>query len=303
VEAVKLRDLRYGENPHQSAALYSATQPPGGLAGARQLQGPPMSFTNWLDAESARRLVAQFDAPAAAIVKHTNPCGFAVSSDIARAYELAHACDPRAAYGGVVALNRPLDDAVARSLGEIFLNVVIAPAAEAAHRLVHRRKLRLLVVEEAAKEDLEVRSIDGGLLVQTLDRHEPHRAEMDIVTSRAPSEGDWRELLIGWTLAREVKSNAVVIVRDQIGGGVGAGQMSRVEAAELAIRRSGRRARGAVAASDGPIPFVDSLEALATAGVKAVIQPGGSLYEEDITAAAEHIGLALVNAPSRHFRH
>lgn len=188
-------------------------------------------------------------------------------------------------------------------LAETFLNVVIAPAAEATEALRGREKLRLLVVDQAPQEALEVRSIDGGLLAQSHDRLEPHRSVMAVVAGRTPTEAHWSQLLMPWKLARGVKSNAIVIVRDQMAIGVGAGQMSRVEAAELAIARAGKRADGAAAASDGPIPFPDSLEALAAAGLKSVIQPGGSINHDDIAATANQLGLTLVNAPSRHFRH
>jgi phosphoribosylaminoimidazolecarboxamide formyltransferase/IMP cyclohydrolase len=303
IGAGKVRDLRYGENPHQAAALYALEEPPRGLAGARQLQGPPMSFTNWLDAESAHGLVSQFDEPAAAIIKHTNPCGFAIAGDIASAYRLAYECDPRAAYGGVVALNRPIDDAVAQLLCEIFLNLVVTPGADTAAALRERAKLRLLVIDQRAGEQLEIRSIAGGLLAQTHDRLQPRRPDMKVVTRRVPTEAQWDELLIAWRLARGVKSNAIVIVRDQMAVGIGAGQMSRVEATELAVGRAGARATGAVAASDGPIPFVDSLERLVAAGVGAVVQPGGSVKDHEVAATADEHGLTLVNAPSRHFRH
>lgn len=303
IGAVKVRELRYGENPHQAGALYALEPQPCGLAGARQLQGPSMSFTNWLDADSAHSLVSQFEEPAAAIIKHTNPCGFAVGVDIASAYRLAYECDPRAAYGGVVGLNRAIDDAVAQSLLEIFLNVVVAPGANAAAVLRDRTKLRLLVIDRPASGQLELRTIAGGLLAQTHDRLEPQRREMQVVTRRVPTEAQWSELLIAWRVARAVKSNAMVIVRDDAAVGIGAGQMSRVEAAELAIARAGARATGAVAASDGPIAFVDSLEALAAVGVEAIIQPGGSVRDQEVAATADELNLILVNAPSRHFRH
>jgi phosphoribosylaminoimidazolecarboxamide formyltransferase/IMP cyclohydrolase len=303
IQAAKVQDLRYGENPHQGGALYVLDWPPTGLAGARQLQGPPMSYTNWLDCESAHGLVAQFYEPAAAIVKHTNPCGFALGANIASAYRLAYECDPRAAYGGAVALNRSIDAAVAQSLCETFLNVVVTPGADAVTALRDRAKLRVLVIDDQVCEQLEIRSIAGGLLAQTHDRLQPRRFEMQVVTRRQPTEMQWSELLIAWKLARGVKSNSIVIVRDKAAVGVGAGQMSRVEAAELAIGRAAARATGAVAASDGPIPFIDSLEALARAGVDAVIQPSGSVKDDEVAAAADELGLALVNAPSRHFRH
>jgi phosphoribosylaminoimidazolecarboxamide formyltransferase / IMP cyclohydrolase len=299
----KVQDLRYGENPHQVGAVYARSWPAGGLAGARQLRGPAMSYTNWLDADAAMRLVVDFERPAAAIVKHTNPCGFAVADGVARAYELAFACDRRAAYGGVVAVNRALDAQLARLLGEIFLNVLVVPAAADAPAKL-RESLRLLVVEQpAAPGEIDVRSIDGGLLVQTQDRLAYVRERARVMTGLEPSEEQWDGLVTAWKLARHVKSNAIAIVRDDMAVGVGAGQMSRIEAAELAITRAGRRARGAVAASDGLIPFPDVVEALAGAGVTAVIQPGGSIGDDQVASAANQLGLAMVSASERHFRH
>ena len=304
VEGHKVQDLRYGENPHQAAALYATSCPPRGLAGARQLQGPPMSYTNWLDADAGIGLVADFERPAAAIVKHTNPCGFAVAERIARAYELALQCDPRAAYGGVVAVNRPVDERLARSLAETFLNVLVAPAAMPSATAMLRESLRLLVVHHpAGPAEPDVRSIDGGLLVQTRDRIAPLGQRASVMTFLQPSDAQWRELATAWKLACHVKSNAVVIVRDDMAVGVGAGQMSRIEAAELAIARAGSRARGAVAASDGLIPFADVVEALAGAGVETVIQPAGSVGDEQVVAAANRLGIAMIATAERHFRH
>jgi len=263
-----------------------------------------MSFTNWLDADAGMRLVADFERPAAVIIKHANPCGFANAEDVCRAYELAFDCDPRAAYGGVVAVNRPVGKDLARLLAKTFLNVLVAPTVAADVAAELRESLRLLVVDRpAAPGELDVRSIDGGLLLQARDSLPPPREPARVMTRIQPSDEQWRQLLTAWRVARHVKSNAVVIVRDSMAVGVGAGQMSRIEAAELAISRAGSRAVGAVAASDGLIPFADVIDALAEAGVGAVIQPGGSLGDHDVAAAADQSGLSMVSAAERHFRH
>ncbi|HEY7926707.1 MAG TPA: bifunctional phosphoribosylaminoimidazolecarboxamide formyltransferase/IMP cyclohydrolase [Candidatus Dormibacteraeota bacterium] len=301
-----IAQLRYGENPHQSGALYTIPGPAGGLAHARQVQGPALSFTNWLDCDAARRLVCDFDEPAAAVIKHTNPCGFAVGSDIADAYRRAYECDPQSAYGGIVALNRPLDEATAEQLAATFLEAVVLPAISdaAASRLAARQRLRILVVERpSCAAALDVRSVDGGLLVQTTDCVSSERSAMTVVTSAQPDDARWRDLLVAWRVVARVKSNAIVIVRDGMAVGVGAGQMSRVEAAELAVHRAGDRAAGAVAASDAFFPFPDGVEALGTAGIAAVIQPGGSKRDPEVTAAAERLGMAMVHTGERHFRH
>jgi len=298
--------LRYGENPHQRGALYAIPGAPGGVAHARQLQGSALSFTNWLDVDAARRLVCDFEDPAACIIKHTNPCGFAVGADAADAYRRAFECDPRSAFGGIVALNRPLDDATAEELARTFLEAVVVPAIspEAAERLSAKARLRVLVVEKpSCAAQLDVRSVDGGLLVQTLDRTSADRSTMTVMTTRTPSESQWRDLLVAWRVCRHVKSNAVVIVRDGMAVGVGAGQMSRVEAAELAVQRAGDRLEGSAAASDAFFPMPDGLETLGRAGVAAVIQPGGSKKDSVVTAAADQLGMAMVQTGERHFRH
>ena len=302
----RLQELRYGENPHQRGAVYAIPGPPGGIAHATQLQGPALSFTNWLDVDAARRLVLDFDEPAAAIIKHTNPCGFATGSDPLDAYRRAYECDPRSAFGGIVALNRPLDEATAEELSKTFLEAVVAPRIEPeAHAVLARKeRLRLLAVEKpSCAAALDVRSIDGGLLVQTLDQVNVDRNSMRVMTRRPPTEAEWRDLLVAWRVCRHVKSNAVVIVRDGMAVGVGAGQMSRVEAAEIAVRRAGDRTSGAVAASDAFFPMPDGLETLARAGVRAVIQPGGSKKDDEVTAAADRDEVAMVATGERHFRH
>jgi len=302
----RLQELRYGENPHQRGAVYAIPGAPGGLAHATQLQGPALSFTNWLDVDAARRLVLDFDQPAAAIIKHTNPCGFAVGATLLDAYRRAYECDPRSAFGGIVALNRPLDEATAEEVSKTFLEAVVAPRIDAeAHAVLARKeRLRLLAVEKpSCAAALDVRSIDGGLLVQTLDRVNLDRNSMRVMTQRQPSDEEWRDLLLAWRVCRHVKSNAVVIAHDGMAVGVGAGQMSRVEAAEIAVRRAGERVSGAVAASDAFFPMPDGLETLAAAGVRAVIQPGGSKKDDEVTAAADRAGIAMVAAGERHFRH
>jgi phosphoribosylaminoimidazolecarboxamide formyltransferase/IMP cyclohydrolase len=302
-----IAELRYGENPHQRGALYAIPGAPGGVAHARQLQGAALSFTNWLDVDAARRLVCDFEDPAACIIKHTNPCGFAVGADAADAYRRAFECDPRSAFGGIVALNRPLDDATAEELARTFLEAVVVPAIspEAAERLSAKARLRVLVVEKpSCAAQLDVRSVDGGLLVQTLDRTSADRSTMTVMTTRTPSESQWQDLLVAWRVCRHVKSNAVVIVRDGMAVGVGAGQMSRVEAAELAVQRAGGdRLQGSAAASDAFFPMPDGLETLGRAGVAAVIQPGGSKKDSVVTAAADQLGIAMVQTGERHFRH
>ncbi|MBJ7594006.1 MAG: bifunctional phosphoribosylaminoimidazolecarboxamide formyltransferase/IMP cyclohydrolase [Candidatus Dormibacteraeota bacterium] len=301
-----IAELRYGENPHQRGALYATPGAPGGLAHARQLQGSALSFTNWLDVDAARRLVCDFSEPAAAIIKHTNPCGFAVGSDAADAYRRAFECDPRSAFGGIVALNRPLDEATAEELAKTFLEAVIVPAItpQAEARLARKERLRVLVVERpSCAAQLDVRSVDGGLLVQTVDHVSTDRAAMSVPTQRQPDEAQWRDLLVAWTVCRHVKSNAIVIVSDGMAVGVGAGQMSRVEAAELAVHRAGDRASGAVAASDAFFPMPDGVETLGKAGIAAVIQPGGSKKDPEVTAAADALSMAMVHAGARHFRH
>ena len=302
----RLHELRYGENPHQRGALYAVPGPRGGMAHARQLQGAALSFTNWLDVDAARALVAEFDEPAACVIKHTNPCGFAVGESAVDAYRRAYECDPRSAYGGIVGVNRPLDLATATALTETFLEAVVCPGLddEAAAQLATKTRIRVLVVERpSGAESLDVRSIDGGLLVQTRDRVTTDRSTMTVASVRQPDEAEWRELLIAWRVCRHVKSNAVVVVRDGMAVGVGAGQMSRVESAELAVARAGDRARGAVSASDAFFPMPDGLETLGNAGVRSVIHPGGSKNDAKVTEAADALGMAVVLTGERHFRH
>jgi phosphoribosylaminoimidazolecarboxamide formyltransferase / IMP cyclohydrolase len=302
----RLSELRYGENPHQRGALYAVAGAGGGLAGARHLQGAALSFTNWLDTDAARRLVADFDEPAAAIIKHTNPCGFAIGPDIAEAYRRALACDPRSAFGGVVALNRAIDPGVAEGLVSTFLEVVVAAGVDpaAAELLARRQRMRVLSVEgPPSAAQLDVRSVDGGLLVQTPDSVSTDRSAMRVATRREPTGAEWSDLLIAARVCRHVKSNAIVLVRDGMAVGVGAGQMSRVEAAELAVARAAESGAGSVVASDAFFPFADGLEVVGRAGATAVIQPGGSRKDDEVVAAADALGMAMVLTGERHFRH
>jgi len=302
----RLHELRYGENPHQQGALYAVAGPPGGTAHAGQLQGSALSFTNWLDVDAARTLTAEFAEPAACVIKHTNPCGFAVGENAVDAYRRAYECDPRAAYGGIVGLNRPLDLATATELSRTFLEAVICPAIDddAAALLAAKPRLRVLVADRpSCAAQVDVRSIDGGLLVQTRDRVLTDRAAMTVAGKREPSDSEWRDLFVAWRVCRHVKSNAVVIVRDGMAVGVGAGQMSRVESSELAVARAGDRCAGAVSASDAFFPMPDGLETLGNAGVTAVIHPGGSKADQTVTEAADALGMAVVLAGERHFRH
>ncbi len=300
-----ISELRYGENPHQRGALYDVPGAPGGVAHSQQLQGPSLSFTNWLDADAAAALVAEFEEPASAVIKHTNPCGFATGDSAVDAYRRAFACDPRSAYGGIVGLNRRIDLATAQELARTFLEIVVCPGidADAAARLARKERLRVLILQAPAPTGYDVRSVSGGLLVQSRDHVSVDRAGMQVASQRAPTGAEWADLLVAWRVCRHVKSNAIVIVHDRMAVGVGAGQMSRVEAAELAVARAGERLSGSVAASDAFFPLPDGLETLGRSGVTAIIHPGGSRNDADVTAAADSLGMALVLTGARHFRH
>ncbi|MBL8671795.1 MAG: bifunctional phosphoribosylaminoimidazolecarboxamide formyltransferase/IMP cyclohydrolase [Alphaproteobacteria bacterium] len=310
--------LRYGENPHQAAALYvDGTQRPG-VARAAQLQGKELSYNNIGDTDAAYELAAEFDAPAIAIIKHGNPCGVAEGGDLASAYERALACDPVSAFGGIVAANRALDRATAERLAKLFLEVVIAPgfSPEALDVLKGKTNLRLLdagTLPDRADRGMTVRSVAGGLLVQTRDFGRASAGELKVVTKRAPSEAERRDLIFAFRVAKHVKSNAIVLAKDGATVGIGAGQMSRVDSSRIAAwkaEEAGKAAglaaspaRGCVVASDAFFPFPDGLLAAAAAGATAVIQPGGSMRDADVIAAADAAGLAMVTTGLRHFRH
>jgi phosphoribosylaminoimidazolecarboxamide formyltransferase/IMP cyclohydrolase len=305
VAGTLVRQLRYGENPHQRGAFYRLGPDPGGLGSADQRQGGELSYNNLQDAAAALALVAEFERPAAAIVKHTNPCGVALADELAMAHRAAYDCDPRSAYGGVVAVNRELDVATAEQVAEVFTEVLVAPrlGPGAAEVLDRRRNLRVLEAGPVRRWGLEVRSVPGGLLAQARDDRGFDRRSCHVVSRRQPTREEWEQLEFAWLTVKHVKSNAIVIARDFAAVGIGAGQMSRVEAAELAVRRAGERARNGVMASDAFFPFPDGVEAGLVAGVTAIIQPGGSKRDPEAVAAADRAGAAMVLTGERHFRH
>jgi phosphoribosylaminoimidazolecarboxamide formyltransferase / IMP cyclohydrolase len=300
--------LRYGENPHQRAALYLDPATPAGLAQARQLGGREMSYNNYVDADAAWRAVHDHDQPAVAIIKHTNPCGIAVGANIATAYRLAHACDPISAYGGVIAANRVVDEAMAREVAEVFTEVIVAPgyADEAYHILSARKNLRILVAPDWTPATVEYRQISGGTLTQTADRVDApgdDPATWQLTAGPAASSAALADLAFAWRAVRAVKSNAILLARGGAAVGVGMGQVNRVDSARLAVARAGERAAGSVAASDAFFPFPDGLEILIEAGVVAVVQPGGSVRDEQVIEAAERAGISLYLTGTRHFYH
>jgi phosphoribosylaminoimidazolecarboxamide formyltransferase/IMP cyclohydrolase len=300
----KLDDLRYGENPHQKAARYD-TGEQGGIGAAELLSGKEMSFNNYVDADAAWQLVCDLDALACAIVKHTNPAGAALGATAEEAYRRALACDPVSAFGGIVAFNRPVDEAAARAVTEIFVELVIAPDydAPALEILKTKKNLRILRAGESTAEGLEYKHISGGMLLQTRDTHKLKREDLKVVTKRAPSEKEIGDLLFAWTVCKHTKSNAIVYARDNQTVGVGAGQMSRVDSVKLGAMRAQILVEGSVLASDAFFPFRDGLDEAANHGITAVIQPGGSVRDEEVIAAANEHGLAMLFTGIRHFKH
>jgi phosphoribosylaminoimidazolecarboxamide formyltransferase/IMP cyclohydrolase len=301
--------LRYGENPHQAAALY---RPPAlvgagvaGVASARRIGGKELSHNNLLDADAAWGMVVDLDEPAVVIVKHTNPAGLATAGDVTTAYERALEGDPVSAFGGIVATNRPLDGGTARRIIEVFTEVVVAPGfdEDALAALRERPNLRLLAVGEEGASGLEVRSIGGGILVQHADAGVEPVDAWQVVTRATPDAATLADLRLAWTVAKHTRSNAIVLVSDGVVVGVGAGQMSRVDSVRLAVERSGQRHGGAVLASDAFFPFRDGPDAAAAAGVVAIVQPGGSVRDDEVIAAADEHGIAMVFTARRHFRH
>jgi phosphoribosylaminoimidazolecarboxamide formyltransferase / IMP cyclohydrolase len=297
--------LRYGENPHQRGALYREAATNGPLHGASVVQGKAMSFNNWLDAYAAYDLVSALPERAAVIVKHNNPCGAAAKGSGAASYEAALACDRVSAFGGIVAFNAEADVDAARAMAEVFTEVVIAPsytpAASAA--FAERANLRVVVAPALGREGLDIRPLPGGALIQDRDVVRETRADRTVASRREPTEDEWADLELAWTVAWRVKSNAIVFARDGATVGVGAGQMSRVDASWIAARKAGSNARGAVVASDAFFPFPDALEVAADAGCTAVIHPGGSKGDEDVLALAQERGMAVVLTGKRHFHH
>ncbi len=308
----KVTDLRYGENPHQQAAFYArAGAGTHLLEGVTQLHGKELSFNNLLDLSSARELVEEFEQPACAIVKHNNPCGCAVAETIQSAYERAFACDPLSAYGGVIALNRPVDRACAERLSEQFIEVLLAPGFDPAalEVLTEKKNVRLLELPDwpAPTHEVDGKPVIGGQLVQTSDVVSETRADMHAMGAAQPSDARWEDLLFAWRVCRHVRSNAIVIARERATIGIGAGQTSRVDAVRLAVEKA--RATqpdllaGSALASDAFFPFPDGPELAMEAGVAAIIQPGGSVRDEDVIAAVDSAGVSMVATGIRHFRH
>ncbi|MFM9225719.1 MAG: bifunctional phosphoribosylaminoimidazolecarboxamide formyltransferase/IMP cyclohydrolase [Actinomycetota bacterium] len=306
IVAERAEVLRYGENPHQVGARYRLPGVESWWDSAVQLNGKEMSYLNVLDTEAAWRLVNRFDRPAAVVVKHANPCGVALAPTIGEAYAAAHGADPVSAFGGIVAVNGEIDAATAAAIATVFTEVVVAPSfsAEALEILCAKDNLRLIEASSPyGSMAIDVRSIDGGLLVQTTDDVDEPLDDYEVVGSRAPSAEEWSSLLLAWQTVAATWSNAIVLAHGDTVVGIGGGQPNRVDAARIAIERAGDNARGAVAASDAFFPFADTVEALAAAGVTAIIQPGGSVRDAESTAAADAHGIAMVHTGVRHFRH
>lgn len=311
--------LRYGENPHQKAAFYrDGTENRPGVATARQVQGKALSYNNLNDTDAAFEAVAEFDAPSVVIVKHANPCGVASAGTLEEAWTAALRCDPVSAFGGIVAVNRKLDGPTARRICEIFTEVIVAPDAdeEAVEAVARKKNLRLLLtggMPDPQAQGLAFRSVSGGFLAQTRDSGRVTEAELKVVTKRAPTDSELRDLLFAFRVAKHVKSNAIVYAKDGATVGVGAGQMSRLDSARIAARKSedaakaagigGALTKGSVAASDAFFPFADGLESIVAAGAVAVIQPGGSIRDQEVIDAADAAGIAMVFTGMRHFRH
>ena len=312
------QSLRYGENPHQQAAFYVTGHQRAGIATARQLQGKELSYNNLNDTDAAFELAAEFDEPAVAIIKHANPCGVATGKDIVSAYKAALATDPVSAFGGIIAMNRKLDGATAAEISKLFTEVVIAPEAdeEAVAAFAAKKNLRLLVtggMPDAGEGGMTLRPVAGGYLFQTKDNGRVKLEELKVVTKRAPTEQELKDLLFAFRVCKHVKSNAIIYVKDGVTVGIGAGQMSRVDSSRIAAWKSQEAATaaglpqpgtvGSVVASDAFFPFADGLLAAAAAGATAIIQPGGSMRDAEVIAAADEKGLAMVFTGMRHFRH
>jgi phosphoribosylaminoimidazolecarboxamide formyltransferase/IMP cyclohydrolase len=310
LQLVKLDDLRYGENPHQTAAFYRDLQPvAGGIAGYRQLQGKELSYNNIADADAAWECVKGFAEPACVIVKHANPCGAATAGSLAEAYGKAFRTDSVSAFGGILAFNRALDAATAEALGGQFAEVVIAPRVEpdAQQALAKKANVRVLEIPLAHEAQAhDYKRVGGGFLVQTSDSRALNRNDFKVVTQKVPSAAQWQDLVFAWCVAKYVKSNAIVFCGDGMTLGIGAGQMSRVDSVRIAALKAsaaGLSLAGSVVASDAFFPFRDGLDVLADAGAAAVIQPGGSVRDQEVIAAADERGVAMVFTGVRHFRH
>lgn len=301
---IKTQEMRYGENPHQAAALYAVEETIGPLGGTL-LQGKALSYNNILDLDAAWQAVCSFEEPSVVIVKHLSPCGIASAQNLATAFSLALASDPVSAFGGVIAVNREFDEGIAAGLGDLFVEAIAAPAfsQSAKEILASRKNCRLLEIPEPTTAPVELRTVAGGILVQQRDHGDPPGAEWRVVSARQPSLEEMAALKFAWLACQHVKSNAIVFAAGTATVGIGGGLPSRVDAVKLAASKAGEKAKGAVMASDAFFPFPDGVEAAAAAGVKAVIQPGGSVQDESVIEAANRLGLAVIFTGVRHFRH
>ena len=303
----KRQNLRYGENPQQEAAFYVSSGMPGGLAAARQLQGKALSFNNLNDLNAAWDLVIEFDYPTAVAVKHANPCGVGSASVLHEAYDLAFQADPVSIFGGVLALNRPVDEATAQEMSKIFLEVIAAPkfTGEALAVLEHKKDIRLLELEPGReqRDQFDLKKIAGGVLLQTHDHHPVNVNEGKVVTKRTPTEEEWAGLSFAQKVVKHVRSNAIVVAGGSRTFGIGAGQMSRIGAARIALNQAGEKARGAALGSDAFFPFPDTVEEAAKAGITAIVQPGGSQKDQESIELCNRHGLAMVFTGRRYFKH
>jgi phosphoribosylaminoimidazolecarboxamide formyltransferase / IMP cyclohydrolase len=308
ISGTKVQSLRYGENPHQPAAWYQTGTVKSGWAAAHKLQGKELSYNNLIDLEAARRIITEFDPaePAAAVLKHTNPCGAAIGSTLAEAYEKAFQADSVSAFGGIVALNQTIDAATAEALSKTFLECVVAPGCdpEAQKILTAKPKLRILLLPDLTTGQPEtIKAIAGGFLVQASDNQIENPDLWQLVTQKKPTPEQIAEMLFAQKLVKHVKSNAILVSRDRTTLGIGAGQMNRVGAVKIALEQAGEKAQGGILASDGFFPFDDSVRTAATAGITAIIQPGGSMRDADSIAAANELGIVMVLSGTRHFLH
>ena len=309
LQFTKKEDLRYGENPHQKATVYSDVNASSGtVATAKQLQGKQLSFNNYLDLESAKNMVNDFDQPAVVILKHTNPCGAAVGNTPSEAYVRALECDPVSAFGSIVGFNRPVDGDVAKLLSKLFVEAIIAPSFDDEARSILKKKKNLRLIElgsvcENPDMDWEVKKISGGLLIEDADRKVVDKSDFEFVTDRKPTEKELSAMLFGQRIVKHVKSNAIVIASEHETVGVGAGQMSRIDSLEIALKKARKEVSDCVIASDAFFPFRDSIDKAAEVGIKAIIQPGGSVRDPEVIEACNEHGIAMVFTRARSFRH
>ena len=303
----KMYDLRYGENPHQQASLYADPLSDGGVVNAERLHGPELSFTNILDADAAWLVVSDFSEPAVTVVKHTNPCGLAIHSDQVTAYQRAFQGDSVSAYGGIVGFNRSVTAATAEAMKGVLYDIIVAPGYEASALAILKKRRRCRVLQIVPQNGLllhlDVRLVSGGALFQTTDAVEEDPSSWDIVTERRPTEAELKDLDLAWRVAKHIKSNAIVLAKDSTMVGMGAGQPNRVTSVHLALRIAGEKAKDSVLASDAFFPFADNVELAGTGGVTAIAQPGGSIRDEEVIAAANQLDIAMVFTGTRHFRH